>query len=242
MGANSDENSAVVGWKRTLPTIAIVLLIGSCASKTRSTRQASGPVEGEPTAAGSWPEPARPNRPAATSGTARQEDRWWTGEAPCPPGAELVGAPPPNGVRIGCKTQKGVNAGPATAFHASGVKADEAHYRAHRAHGVLTEWDSQGNKRKEIEYVDGRKEGLETEWSPQGRVLAQRTYLGGKRNGPTRVWHPNGTQGLESPYVDGKQHGIETHWDDTGRVLKLIRWEDDRVVKAYPYKHGKPAR
>ncbi len=170
-------------------------------------------------------------KPIATTGHATQEGRWWAAARPCPEGSQLWGGPPPEHKEIGCKTDKGVNQGMYTKFHANGKKAEEGEYDKHMATKTWTQWNDGGQKTQETQYEGGSQHGIETEWYPNGRVKSQRQYAHGKRHGLTTIWDEAGHKRSAIEYVEAKQHGSTTYWDEQGHVARVEQWEDGKRLR-----------
>lgn len=169
--------------------------------------------------------------PPAPLGDASQSSTWWTETPPCPAESTLSGAPPPEGTAVLCQTDKRVNQGRGTTFHANGKKKAEGAYDGNFATGIWTEWDDAGNISRQAEFRRGSEHGKVIEWHPNGKVKALRVYVNGVRNGPSILWDEDGNERLYMPYKDGLQDGVATHWTTDGRVLKLERWVKDELVQ-----------
>ncbi len=117
----------------------------------------------------------------------------------CPPGATLMGAPPPRGEEQWC--QKLVGGKP--------VKD-----------GVFIVYGNAGDRMIEGYYHDGAQVGEWTLWYENGQRASVDHYVNGVRNGPHTSWYANGVKALEGSYRDGKRDGTWTRWDPLGITSK----------------------
>ncbi len=234
-------NSRPRNLSSTRPLLAGAALILCCASAC-GAKQATTPSASQKSAPGeaSATESASPlvsphdleAPPAAVGSAVSYEERWWEAPDPCPPGTEPVGSAPPDGNRIGCKTPKGKNQGPMTAFHPNGAKAEQGQFANHLAEGVWVTWDENGRKLTQTQYANGEKDGVETEWYPGGETIKeQRTYRAGVREGVTTVWDEKGRKRAAVPYKGGEEDGIATYWDETGAVARLVEYRGGATVR-----------
>lgn len=166
---------------------------------------------------------APPDPPLSDVG---QDSKWWEADTPCPDGSELFGGPPPEHERVGCKTPRGKNQGPVSAFHSNGMKREQGQFRDHFAEGVWVEWDSTGQRVSETAFSGGKKHGVETLYFPGGIVKSQRSFHQGKRHGITTIWDDQERKRTILSYRNGKKHGPEARYDIEGDLAKVIDWED----------------
>ncbi len=134
----------------------------------------------------------------------------------CPPGATLMGAPPPKGEEVWCQKTVGGKAVKDGLFVAYGTGADRL---------------IQGY------YHDGKQAGEWTTWYENGQRSAVDHFRDGMQNGLHISWYANGVKALEGKYRDGKREGEWTRWDPTGLMSKHEYYRDDHKV-APPPKSG----
>jgi antitoxin component YwqK of YwqJK toxin-antitoxin module len=128
----------------------------------------------------------------------------------CPPGATLMGAPPPKGEEVWC--EKVVNGKP--------VKD-----------GIFIVYGTGGGKMLEGYYRDGKQDGLWTMWYENGARAAVDHYQGGVRDGPHTSWYANGAKSIEGNYRNGKREGVWTRWDPSGLTSHQQNYRDDKIVR-----------
>jgi len=131
---------------RTLPLLALLACTACVESQptTRAPERQSGS-----------PEVARASVPVAA---AVDESEWWTGDKPCPDGAELKGAAPPRGNAVSCE-QGGQVHGTKTTFHPNGQRARSERYYRGRLEGHFTVWHDNGAVAEEGRFHNGLLEG-----------------------------------------------------------------------------------
>jgi MORN repeat protein len=131
----------------------------------------------------------------------------------CPPGAALMGAPPPAGEEVWC--QKMVNGKP--------VKD-----------GIFVVYGTGTDRMIEGYYRDGVQEGEWTTWYENGQRSAVDNYRHGRQDGLHTSWYANGVKALEGQYREGKREGVWTRWDPTGFTSRQEIYRDDRRVDQNP--------
>jgi len=126
----------------------------------------------------------------------------------CPPGATLMGEPPPNGQEQWC--QKIVNGqpvkeGPFTLYFPNGAKMIEGQYQDGKQAGEWETWYQNGQRSAVDHFRDGIQDGLHLSWYDNGQPSAQGAYVKGKRQGVWKRWDPNGFRNWEEVYKDDKK-------------------------------------
>ena len=121
----------------------------------------------------------------------------------CPPGATLMGAPPPKGQEVWC--QKIVNGKPVKdgrfiLYADSGGKLIEGDYRNGLQQGEWTTWYENGPQSAIDHYRDGVQDGLHTSWYANGKKSIEGDYRAGKRVGVWTRWDPSGLNGRQERY------------------------------------------
>jgi hypothetical protein len=128
----------------------------------------------------------------------------------CPPGATLMGAPPPKGEEVWC--QKTVNGKP--------VKD-----------GIFIAWGDGPDKLIQGSYQDGVQEGEWTTWYASGQRSAVDQFHNGQQDGLHTSWYINGVKAVEGNYQMGRREGVWTRWDPTGFTSKQEVYKDDKRVR-----------
>jgi hypothetical protein len=131
----------------------------------------------------------------------------------CPPGATLMGAPPPTGQEVWCQKiidGKPVKDGLFVAYGMGAYKMIQGYYR------------------------DGTQDGEWTTWYENGQRSAVDHYRDGLQNGLHTSWYANGVKALEGNYRDGKREGVWTRWDPTGLTNKQETYRDDLKITIIP--------
>jgi hypothetical protein len=138
-----------------------------------------------------------------------------TGDAPlsCPPGATLMGAPPPKADEVWC--QKTIDG--------KAVKD-----------GIFVAYGGTADRMIQGYYRDGVQEGEWTTWYENGQRSAVDHYRNGLQDGLHTSWYANGVKALEGKYRNGKREGTWTRWDPTGLTSKQERYRDDLRIIIIP--------
>ena len=113
----------------------------------------------------------------------------------CPDGAELKGAPPPQGTEIWCEKE------------VDGVPVKD---------GAFVVYNLTGTKMIEGNYHDGKQSGEWTMWYNNGQRASVDHYTNGVQNGIHTSWYVNGSKAIEGEYRDGKREGVWHRWDPNG--------------------------
>jgi hypothetical protein len=127
----------------------------------------------------------------------------------CPPGATLMGAPPPQGEEVWC--QKIVDGKP--------VKD-----------GLFIVYGEGADKLIEGTYRDGVQDGEWTTWYANGQRSAVDHFHDGVQDGLHTSWYINGAKSIEGEYHMGKREGVWTRWDVGGFTSKQDTYRDDRKI------------
>lgn len=168
-------------------------------------------------------------------------DGWWQFKSLVPHGAQVVGAPPPEGRAVWCEKAglrdgpftewwpdgealrrqglfvEGEQVGPWLLWHPNGKKRRMGSFRAGLESGRFVSWFDNGRTESEGSYIDGRRDGLWT-WYREDRRRKHReaTYAEGHPHGAWHEWHPNGQIALTRHYVHGALHGPYRTWAADG--------------------------
>lgn len=134
-----------------------------------------------------------------------RDTRWWKKPEPCPEGAELQGATPPEGHEIYCARRSG------------------------RREGMTTVWKD-GNLVEQGSYERGRKQGPWLVFDENGVLAESGEQERGRREGPWSSWAPSGEQLSDGRYKSGKKHGTWTYFSPAGAVENTELWRNGRLV------------
>jgi hypothetical protein len=124
----------------------------------------------------------------------------------CPEGADLKGAPPPNGTEVWCEKEVG------------GVPVKDGAYVVYNLNGA---------RMIEGTYHDGKQSGEWTMWHANGQRSSVDHYTKGVQNGMHTSWYSNGAKALEGEYRDGKREGVWHRWDPNGFKQWTDVYKDD---------------
>jgi antitoxin component YwqK of YwqJK toxin-antitoxin module len=186
---------------------------------------------------------------------------WWTqGDAACPQGSVIDGAPPPKGRRVWCRTPFGIKHGPETTFDDTGrVSTQGTHVDGRRAgpwssfmngqlvsergecnglaHGRARHWIAGGTLLVDGTFHEGEPTGKLEQWDHQGKLLGSYELPGGSGH---VVWWSNhsGEKGSEGDLVDGKKHGVWTSYWPGGK--KSEEGSYDRGKRTGVWRHWRP--
>jgi hypothetical protein len=202
-------------------TTAVVLAVVGCDKPAEAA-----PVEPAPDA--TTPSPADPEAEARDPGA------WWRAQRPCPDGARLLGAAPPEGSRIWCETSEGVSDGPLTVWYPSGTKKADGRWRADEQDGPWTTWYPDGTRKTQGTYDAGAMVGVWTSWGPDGNRTTEVVH-GGHGETYYRSWRPVGTVQQEGTYLDGREHGTWTRWSPDGNVATRRTYDHGEPITPEPY-------
>lgn len=95
---------------------------------------------------------------------------WWSEAAPCPDGAVLRGAPPPDGRDVWCALPDGTRHGPHTAWWPNGRQHFQRNYAHGRLDGPWQKWRPDGRRWAAGAYREGVRTGRWVEWSDLDRA------------------------------------------------------------------------
>jgi hypothetical protein len=132
-----------------------------------------------------------------------------TGPLVCPPGATLMGAPPPKGEEVWC--QKIVAGRPLK-------------------DGLFIAYGDDGKPTIQGAYRDGLQDGAWTLWYENGVRASLDHYRAGVHEGLHTSWYANGVKAIEGNYRGGKRDGVWTRWDPTGLTSKQETYSNDRKI------------
>lgn len=123
----------------------------------------------------------------------------------CPDGADLKGAPPPDGTEIWCEKEVGgvpVKDGIFVTYNLNGDRMLEGYYHDGKQTGEWTMWYNNGQRASVDHYKDGVQEGEHVSWYANGAKAIEGNYRNGKREGVWHRWDPNGLQVWTDLYQD----------------------------------------
>jgi hypothetical protein len=126
----------------------------------------------------------------------------------CPDGAELKGAPPPDGTEIWCEKEVGgipVKDGAFVVYNLSGARMIEGNYHDGQQSGEWTMWHANGQRSSVDHYTDGVQNGMHTSWYSNGSKAIEGEYRDGKREGVWHRWDPNGFKEWTDVYKDDEK-------------------------------------
>jgi hypothetical protein len=126
----------------------------------------------------------------------------------CPDGAELKGAPPPDGAEIWCEKDVGgvpVKDGAFVAYHLGGTRMIEGNYHEGKQSGEWTMWYASGQRESIDHYTDGVRNGIHTSWYRNGSKAIEGEYRDDKREGVWHRWDPNGFKEWTDVYKDDEK-------------------------------------
>jgi hypothetical protein len=126
----------------------------------------------------------------------------------CPPGAQLMGQPPPQGQEIWCEKNvdgKPVKDGIFILFRDNGHRMIEGYYKDGKQNGKWTLWYENGQKKSIDHYKDGVQDGEHIGWYSNGQLAAKGMYRNGQRDGVWKRWGLSGVRNWEEVYKDGKK-------------------------------------
>jgi MORN repeat variant len=126
----------------------------------------------------------------------------------CPDGAELKGAPPPDGTEIWCEKEVGgipVKDGPYVVYNLNGKMMIEGSYRDGKQSGQWTMYHPNGQRASMDYYTDGVRNGLHTSWYANGQKAIEGEYHNDKREGVWHRWDPNGFREWTEVYKDDEK-------------------------------------
>lgn len=93
-----------------------------------------------------------------TWGPQAPQEAWWEEAQPCPDGAELVGAPPPEGTTVQCLLRSGERHGRVSVWFPNGHEGTYGEYVRDERHGRWMHW-LHGRKLVEGGFDTGRRHG-----------------------------------------------------------------------------------
>jgi MORN repeat variant len=125
----------------------------------------------------------------------------------CPPGAKLMGAPPPNGSEVWCQSMvhgRPLKDGPLIVYNTTGGKMVEGNYHGGIQCGEWTLWYENGARASVDHYRGGVQDGVHTSWYANGQKALEGEYRKGMREGIWVQWDPSGLSSHTTVYKDGK--------------------------------------
>ncbi len=150
----------------------------------------------------------------------------------CPPGAERVGASPPEGFETQCERPDGPperrREGPARTYYDDGGLAKQASYKEGKLHGAFTEWHRNGRVAGTGAWEEGARVGTWAIHYESGQLEEQCGYERGQRHGRFATFWPDGKPKVEGRFCHGLQCGAWTSWDERGRELGKVVYEEIR--------------
>ena len=134
------------------------------------------------------------------------QPKWWEArDAACPPGTQLVGAPPPRGQVVECVRPNGL------------------------VHGSSSVWYPNGHEGTLTEYENGTRNGRWLYWL-HGHKLVEGAFRNGRRDGTWTYWFDGGSgfdveSRLDREYND-KNYVVEQYTN--GLLVKTTRFRDGK--------------
>ena len=126
----------------------------------------------------------------------------------CPDGAELKGAPPPDGTEIWCEKYVGgipVKDGPYVVYNLNGKMMIEGAYKDGKQSGEWTMYHPNGQRASTDHYTDGVRNGMHRSWYANGQIAIEGEYRDDKREGAWHRWDPNGFREWTDVYKDDEK-------------------------------------
>ncbi|MGH7947619.1 MAG: toxin-antitoxin system YwqK family antitoxin [Candidatus Binataceae bacterium] len=126
----------------------------------------------------------------------------------CPPGAQLMGAAPPDGEQQWCEKivdGKPVKHGIYIVYGPNGEKLIEGHYVDGKQDSDWTLYYDTGIKQTVDHYRNGVQEGEHIGWYPNGKIATMGQYKNGKREGTWKRWDSDGFKNWEEVYRGDKK-------------------------------------
>jgi len=126
----------------------------------------------------------------------------------CPPGAQLMGAAPPDGEQQWCQKiadGKPVKHGYYVVYGPNGLKLIEGDYLDGKQDGEWTIYYESGLQQTVDHYKNGVQEGQHIGWYPNGKIATMGQYKNGKREGTWKRWDSDGFKNWEEVYKDDKK-------------------------------------
>ncbi len=190
------------------------------------------------------------------AGEVAPPDRWWeAGDAACPEGVTLLGAPLPDGFEA-IDPPENFDDIPSRLAYLLAFQVSCGSGEPHGEHGRKTAWYGNGQRASDREYVHGVMVSavLRDEWGrvtdelrcslPEGTVVDPAAkYLDrmaqvravARCEGVRRWWHAGGQLAIEGPTLRGPDfdcptgsgcaHGVWTHWDEAGAVVGQVTFD-----------------
>lgn len=144
----------------------------------------------------------------------------------CPPGAELRGEAPPDGLEQWCEAPDPAGRprreGPARTWYDGGAPRTEESFREGERHGPFVEYHRNGRKAREGAHDRGRKSGRWTIWFESGQVEEESAWRGGVPDGPFASFWPGGARRTTGRHCGGAQCGRWVTFDERGRELGAV--------------------
>jgi len=143
---------------------------------------------------------------------------WWPrGDAACPTGSALQGAPPPILDMVVCMTPAGVGNGAYTFWHRTGELQRVGSTVNGQPEGVTVSLRPDGGIDNVSHFEKGLQHGLTVHFWPGGQPAVTMPYDKGVLSGLSTTWHQNGIVALQANYVGGQLDGNAEFWGDDGR-------------------------
>jgi len=193
-------------------------------------------------------------------------ENWWEGKVPCPSGASLHGAAPPQGRDLKCFLPGKVGHGRQTQWYSNRWRKIDFYYWNGAKQGIWRTWYPNGQLKnigqfvsnqptgthaawfetgvtsRRISYRNGRQHGKLTQWHENSQIKKQSNWSDGIQQGSYRAWHQNGKLQEESSWKKGKRHGPRNQWHENGQKMSESNYSQGlkhgRITAWYP--DGKP--
>lgn len=130
---------------------------------------------------------------------------WWPrGDAACPAGATLSGAPSPLLDMVVC-------------------------LRGEQGHGRFTLWHEDGSIERSGTQLDGKNDGVAVALRPNGELESVTHFKNGKEHGESIYFFAGGKRVSHSHFEHGKLEGLVTAWHENGNVAFQATYVDDKI-------------
>lgn len=209
---------------------------GRAAGPTSAPSPRSSAARVRPVRAAGMAEPAPPAAPPLQS-AADLPARWWEqGDAACPDGGHLVGAPPPDGMNVSCKRNQDQH-GPYVWFYPNGAVYQLGIYKDGRQEGEWVSYHDNGSIASRTPYVGGQYQGEEVSYHTSGKLAARAMWKESRIVGNYVAWYESGVKSIETPYKDGVPHGTQRSWNDRGQLMFEANYDAGQQHGVQTYFH-----
>lgn len=152
----------------------------------------------------------------------------------CPPGAQRMGAVPPEGFEAWCELPDQLperrRHGLALSWYDDGGLSRMTTSDHGRLDGPYVQWHRNGKPAVAGRYRADQRDGTWTVWFESGQREEQCGYERDVQHGPFATWWPDGKRRVLGQYCRGVQCGAWTTWDEAGRELGEMTFEEIRAT------------